>query len=145
MCNDIYKITGKYCQNFLFSNVRRCLPVKIRGYLPGNNGFRSVSTGYRFLNLDFNFVRYLAVTGAYRSVYRYRQKPGTALPSVSRTLGVLRVSFTDRTGQTAGVRYRYTGPVWPETGRYRSNSNLNSKNSVQPVRTGIPAGLTGLN
>ena len=26
-----------------------------------------------------------------------------------------RVSFTDRTGQTAGVRYRYTGPVWPET------------------------------
>ena len=51
-----------------------------------------------------------------------------------------RVSFTDRTGQTAGVRYRYTGLVWPETGRYRSNSNLNSKNSVQPVRTGIPAG-----
>ena len=51
-----------------------------------------------------------------------------------------RVSFTDRTGQTAGVRYRYTDLVWPETGRYRSNSNLNSKNSVQPVRTGIPAG-----
>ena len=87
MCNDIYKITGKWCQNFLFSAVIRCLPVKIRGYLPGNSGFRSVSTGYRFLNLDFNFVRYLAVTGAYRSVYRYRQKPGTALPSVSRTLG----------------------------------------------------------
>ena len=131
--------------NFLFSDVIRCLPVKMRGYLPRNSGFRSVSTGYHFLNLDFNFVRYLAVTDAYRSVYRYRQKPGTALPSVSRTLGVLRVSFTDRTGQTAGVRYRYTGPVWPETGRYRSNSNLNSKNSVQPVRTGIPAGLIGLN
>ena len=58
--------------------------------------------------------------------------------------GFGRVSFTDRTGQIAGVRYRYTGPVWPETGRYQSNSNLNSKNSVQPVRTGIPAGLTGL-
>src|SRR6185295_15502396 len=56
-----------------------------------------------------------------------------------------RVSFTDRTGQTVGVRYQYTGPVWSKTGRYRSNSNLNSKNSVQLVRTGIPAGLTGLN
>ena len=54
---------------------------------------------------------------------------------------VTRVSFKHRTGQTARVRYRYTGPVWSETGRYRSNSNLNSKNSVQPVRTGIPAGL----
>jgi len=31
------------------------------------------------------------------------------------------------------------------SGRNRSNSNLNSKNSVQPVRTGLPAGLTGLN
>ena len=26
---------------------------------------------------------------------------------------VCRVLITDRTGQTAGVRYRYTGPVWP--------------------------------
>ena len=51
-----------------------------------------------------------------------------------------RVSFTDRTDQTAGVRYRYTGPVWPETGRYRWDSNF----AVQPVHTGIPAGLTGL-
>ena len=53
------------------------------------------------------------------------------------------VSFTDRTGQTAGVRYRYTGPVWPETGRNRSNSNLNSKTAVQSVRTGLAVGLTG--
>ena len=140
MCNDIYKITGKCCQIFLFSDVIRCLPVKVRGCRPGNSGFRSISNGCRFLNFNFNFVRYLAVTDAYRSVYRYRQKPGTALPSVSRTLGVLRVSFTDRTDQTAGVRYRYTGPVWPETGRYRSNSNLNSKNSVQAAHTGIPVG-----
>ena len=47
-----------------------------------------------------------------------------------------RVSLTGR------VRYRYTGPVWPETGRYRSKSNLNSKFAVQTVRTGIPVGLT---
>ena len=72
--------------NFLVSDVIRCLPVKIRGYRPENSGFQSVSNGYRFLNLNFNFVRYLVVTGAYWSVYRYRQKPGTDLPSVSRTL-----------------------------------------------------------
>ena len=53
--------------------------------------------------------------------------------------GVPRVNLSDRSGQTGAVRYRYTGPVWPETGINRSNSNLNSKNSVQPVRTGIPA------
>ena len=53
--------------------------------------------------------------------------------------------FPDRTPQTAGHRFRFTGPVWPVTCRNRLNSNLNSKNSVQPVRTGIPAGLTGLN
>ena len=55
-----------------------------------------------------------------------------------------RVLITDRSGQTGAVRYRYTGPLWPETGRYRWNSNLNSNFAVQPVRTGIPAGLTGL-
>jgi hypothetical protein len=27
-----------------------------------------------------------------------------------------RVSLTDQSGQTGRVRYRYTGPVWPETG-----------------------------
>ena len=62
MCNDIYKITGKCCQNFLFSDVIRCLPVKIRRYRPGNSGFRSVSNGYRFLNLNLNFIRYLTLT-----------------------------------------------------------------------------------
>ena len=55
-----------------------------------------------------------------------------------------RVLLTDRSGQTGAVRYRYTTPVWSETGRYRWNSNLNSNFAVQPVRTGIPAGLTGL-
>ena len=53
-----------------------------------------------------------------------------------------RVFLTDRLDRTGAHRFRFTGPV---TGRNRSNSNLNSKNSVQPVRTGIPAGLTGLN
>ena len=55
-----------------------------------------------------------------------------------------RVLLTDRFGQTGAVRYWYTGPVWPETGRYWWNSNLNSNFAVQPVRTGISAGLTGL-
>ena len=58
--------------------------------------------------------------------------------------GCTRVSLTDRSGQTSRVRYWYTGPVWPETGQYRSKSNLNSKFAVQTVPTGIPAGLTGL-
>ena len=51
-----------------------------------------------------------------------------------------RVLLTDRSGQTGAVRYRYTGPVWPETGRYRWNSNF----AVHPVRTGIPVGLAGI-
>ena len=54
-----------------------------------------------------------------------------------------KVYITDQSGQTGGVWYQYTGPVWPETGRNRSKSNLNLKFSVQMVRTGIPAGLTG--
>src|SRR6185369_3000359 len=53
-----------------------------------------------------------------------------------------RVYVTDRSGQTGGVRYRYTGPVWPETSPNRLKSNLNLKSSIQTVRTGIPAGLT---
>ena len=55
-----------------------------------------------------------------------------------------RVLLTDRSGQTGAVRYRYTGPVWPETGSNRLNSNLNSKAAVQPVRNGLPVGLTSL-
>jgi len=63
-----------------------------------------------------------------------------ALPPLRRRRGVVpRVNLTDRSGQTGTVRYRYTGLVWPETGRYRWNSNF----AVQPVRTGIPVGLTG--
>ena len=49
-----------------------------------------------------------------------------------------RPGFIYRTGQTVGIRYRYTVPIWPETDRYWSNLNFNSKNSVQSVRTGIP-------
>jgi hypothetical protein len=55
-----------------------------------------------------------------------------------------RVYLPDRSGLTGGVRFRYTGPVWPVTGRNRSNSNLNSNFPVQPVRTGIPVGLAGI-
>ena len=55
-----------------------------------------------------------------------------------------RVYVTDRSGQTGGVRYRYTGLVWPETGPNWSKSDLNLKSSVQMVRNGIPVGLTGL-
>ena len=55
-----------------------------------------------------------------------------------------RVQFPDRTGLTAGLRYRFTGPVRPVTGRNRSNVNLNSNFTVVAVPTGIPAGYTGI-
>ena len=55
-----------------------------------------------------------------------------------------RVSIPDRTGLTAGLRYRFTGPVRPVTGRNRSNVNLNSNFTVVAVPTGIPAGYTGI-
>ena len=36
-----------------------------------------------------------------------------------------RVSNPDRTGLTAGLRYRFTGPVRPDTGRNRTKGSLN--------------------
>ena len=36
-----------------------------------------------------------------------------------------RVSIPDRTGLTAGLRYRFTGPVRPDTGRNRTKGSLN--------------------
>ena len=68
-----------------------------------------------------------------------------------------RVLKSDRTGLTAALRYRFTGPVRPVTGRNRLNSNpnsnkfknshttgrINSKTPIQPVPTGLPAGFTG--
>ena len=36
-----------------------------------------------------------------------------------------RVSNPDRTGLTAGLRYRFTGPVRPDTGRNRTEGSLN--------------------
>ena len=57
--------------------------------------------------------------------------------------GSIRVYLPDRSGQTGGVRFRYTGPVWPVTGRNRSNLNLNSNFLVQPVRTGRFGRYTG--
>ena len=46
----------------------------------------------------------------------------------------------NRSKRNQGFSYR---PVWPETGRYQSKSNLNFKFAVQTVPTGIPVGLTG--
>ena len=59
------------------------------------------------------------------------------------TLGAIRIHLLDRSDQTGGLRFQYTGPVWPVTGQNRSNSNLNSNFPVQPIRIGIPAGLAG--
>ena len=63
-------------------------------------------------------------------------------PATQRATGSVLIS--DRSPVTAGLRYWYTGPVWPVTGRNRWNLNLNSNGAVQPVRTGIPDGLTGI-
>jgi len=38
---------------------------------------------------------------------------------------LIRVSIPDRTGLTAGLRYRFTGPVRPDTGRNRTKGSLN--------------------
>jgi len=51
-----------------------------------------------------------------------------------------RVSFSDPISLTACVRYWYTDPVRPVTGRNRSNTNLNSNFLDEAVLTGIPAG-----
>ena len=60
------------------------------------------------------------------------------------------VFFPDRLTQTAGHRFRFTGPVGPVTGGNRLNSNPNS-NKFKTSRatgsdrfTGLPAGFTGL-
>ena len=81
--------------------------------------------------------------------WRFRIKPPPPLPAGCcclrrRLAGSARRSL--RQGlllDRSGVRFRYTSPIWPVTGRNRSNSNLNSNFAVQPVRTGIPAGLAG--
>ena len=52
----------------------------------------------------------------------------------------VRVHFSDRTGLTVGLRYRFTGPVRPVTGRNRTNANLNSNFLVEAIVTGILAG-----
>ena len=44
----------------------------------------------------------------------------------SEVFGVSRVLKSDRTGLTAALRYRFTGPVRPVTGGNRLNSNPNS-------------------
>ena len=75
---------------------------------------------------------------------RTRSRVKRVLPCFRAGPAGSRVSFSDRTGLTAGVRYRYTGPVRPVTGRNRSNTNLNSNFLVEAVLTGIPAGLAGI-
>ena len=73
-----------------------------------------------------------------------KQDPGLTSTSIGAPPYVLlRVLISDRCPVTAGLRYRYTDLVWPVTGRNRWNSNLNLNGAVQPVRIGIPAGLTG--
>ena len=79
-------------------------------------------------------------TFSYLSAINRNQK--SVRPTTRR--GDLRVNVSDRWPVTAGLRFRYTGPVWPITGRNRWNSNLNSNFPVQPVPTGIPAGLAGI-
>ena len=60
-----------------------------------------------------------------------------------------RVSNPDRTGLTAGLRYRFTGPVRPVTGRNRTKPRLNlfefkSRRSNGTDRyTGRPSRFTG--
>ena len=53
--NDIYKITVKCYQNFQFSKVIRCLPVKTDGYRSVNIDYRSVNNGYRFFEFELSF------------------------------------------------------------------------------------------
>ena len=73
-----------------------------------------------------------------------KQDPGLTSTSIGAPPYVLlRVLISDRCPVTAGLRYRYTDLIWPVTGRNRWNSNLNLNGAVQPVRIGIPAGLTG--
>jgi hypothetical protein len=47
-------------------------------------------------------------------------------------------------GRTGRVRYRFTGPVRPETTLNRMNSNFKSKFIVQSVWSGILTGPTGI-
>ena len=58
--------------------------------------------------------------------------------------GTSKVFFPDRLTQTAGHRFRFTGPVGPVTGGIQIQIQINSKAPVQPVPTGLPDGLTGL-
>ena len=53
--NDIYKITVKCYQNFQFSKVIRCLPVKTDGYRSVNSDYRSINNGYRFFEFELSF------------------------------------------------------------------------------------------
>jgi hypothetical protein len=49
-----------------------------------------------------------------------------------------RVFNPNRPDRTSGVRYRFTGPVRPEIGGNRKNSNFKPNSLVQAVQTGIP-------
>src|SRR6185312_3882171 len=45
----------KCCQNFQFSKVIQCLPVKTDGYRSVNSDYRSVNNGYRFFKFELSF------------------------------------------------------------------------------------------
>ena len=57
-------------------------------------------------------------------------------------MATARVLFPNRFPVTAGLRFRFTGPV--ETGWIQIQIQINSNFPVQPVPTGLPVGLTGL-
>jgi hypothetical protein len=50
---------------------------------------------------------------------------------------------TGRTEQAGRVRYRFTGPIQPKTGRNRINSKFKPNSLVQTVGTGIPDWFDG--
>src|SRR6185312_1992580 len=45
----------KCCQDFQFSKVIRCLPVKTDGYRSVNSDYRSINNGYRFFEFELSF------------------------------------------------------------------------------------------
>ena len=92
--------------------------------------YRSGLTGYRSEPEEFKFeFKFSRSNGS----YRYTGRLDRFTSRFGRYTGDLRIPVY----RPVSLVYR---PVWPVTGRNRSNSNLNSNFPVQPVRTGIPAG-----
>ena len=74
-----------------------------------------------------------------RSTFTSRQSAPSVCGELARsaaTLHTTRVLKSDRTGLTAALRYRFTGPVRPVTGGNRLNSNSNSNKFKNSHTTG---------